>query len=112
MQAIQAQMTNPIMARLIYGIGAYIVISPIYARAVYKAPEVAELKKAAADVVAPPARTTSSSSAAVSSSVGGGEAVSNVMDQVEGKKVMVPPVLQQLTSISDRLARIEKALGI
>jgi hypothetical protein len=106
MQArLAAELKDPLMRGLAYGGAGYLGLSFVYSLAPKgSAEKKAEAPKKAAEhahdghhaAVPAPAHT----------------AVSAVEHHETGAKQQVAPVLQQLSNISDRLTKIEKALGI
>ena len=111
MQARVAEhLKDPIMRGLAYGVAGYTGASFIYSLT-NKEHVKAAPKKAEPEHHAPAASKEHHAPAAASASPAVASVEHHAPAEHAGKQ-QVAPVLQQLTQISDRLTKIEKALGI
>ena len=109
---IAAEMKDPIMRGLAYGLGGYVGMSFIYS-VTNKEGAQAAAKKEEVHAAAPAAVDSHKAGAApVQHAVAAAAADHHELATTASGKQQVAPVLQQLNSISDRLSKIEKALGI
>ena len=105
MQArLAAEMKDPVMRVMIYGVGAYTVASFGYSLVPKSAPKKQESHA--------PVAQTKIEEIKVPHAEHKVEVDQHATKLTSGEKQQVAPVLQQLATISDRLTRIEKALGI
>jgi len=109
MQArVAEQLRDPMMRGLAYGVGGYVGMSFIYSLTnkehVKAAPKAKEPEHHAPVASAKEHHATAAESSPA--------AASPAVVRHESTKQQVAPVLQQLSQISDRLTKIEKALGI
>ena len=107
---VAAEMKDPIMRGLAYGLGGYVGMSFIYS--LTNKERVKAAPKPAESHAAPAAEHHAAPAAAHAPQTAVATVADHAVHSEAAGKQQVAPVLHQLSAISDRLTKIEKALGI